>query len=143
VQQDIETRREFGLGVFGAGVLAGAVFALFTYKYLAIDPLSNKGNQMSYPDIAVLVLTCVTIIITCAALVIGMLGVFGFQKIKEDAVASAIKQSLSRVEKEMSDGGDLNKLLLLKFSQFENRYSGVAPRADDWGNENSNYGDGN
>lgn len=98
---------------------------------------------MLYADIAVLVLTCVTVVITCAALVIGMLGVWGFQKIKEDAVETAVKQSLARVEREISDGGDLRKLLLVMFSEFENRYSGNQPKKDDWGNENTDYGEDN
>jgi hypothetical protein len=121
--------------------LTGAVLALFVdHNYNLIGKTSEKSDML-YADVAVLVLTCVTIIITCAALVIAMLGIWGFQKIKEDAVATAVTMSLERVEKEISEGGDLRKLLLVLFSEFENRHSGGGKKGVDWGDENREYGE--
>ena len=138
---NISKQFDSAFGIFGAGAFAGAVFLLFLNRQFEFLSLVSEKSEMLYADIAVLVLTCVTVIIACAALVIGVLGVWGFQKIKEDAVESAIKMSVDRVEKEISDGGDLRKLLLVLFTEFENRHSGKLPKADDWGNENSDYGE--
>lgn len=125
----------FGLGIAVGTICTAGFGILYPSDQSALEP------PMAYTDIAVLVLTCVTIIITCAALVIGVLGIWGFQRIKEDAVESAVKRALDRVEEEMKDGGALSILLLAKFAEYENRMSGATGNVIGWGNENSEHGE--
>lgn len=96
---------------------------------------------MDYTDTVVVVLACVTVIITCAALVIGMLGVFGYEKLKREATDEAIRAALLRIEKEMEKGGIIEKLLVERADQFLADYYRRQVRRDDWGKEESEYGE--
>jgi len=96
---------------------------------------------MTYADTAVIVLTCVTIIITCAALVIGMLGIFGYQKLKHDACEASVASALIRIESEMGDGGVLKKLLEERGDEILANYNRKRTRSEDWGKEETEYGE--
>jgi hypothetical protein len=96
--------------------------------------LSAEVN-VTYQDFAATLLTAVAIIIAVFGAVLGVLGLRGYNNIREEAVRKAeehIKQSLL-------DGGCLNELV--KRETIEQARLLGSGGITEWGDENSEYGD--
>ncbi|NTF87464.1 hypothetical protein G6L46_10040 [Agrobacterium rhizogenes] len=92
---------------------------------------------MQYADVVTIVLTCVTVVITCVSIVLAILGIFGFQQLKQNAVEAAIRH----VEKELATGGNLRSLLERRVDAMVASYAKQEVKSDDWGDENDEYGE--
>ncbi|MBB3607615.1 hypothetical protein [Rhizobium sp. BK602] len=124
-------------GSFACGMLLGSILSLFIFAEQVRGNVLTEGTPMQYADVVTIVLTCVTVVITCVSIVLAILGVFGFQQLKQNAVEAAIRH----VEKELSTGGNLRSLLENRVDAMVASYAKQEVKSDDWGDENDEYGE--
>ncbi|MCZ3378945.1 hypothetical protein [Rhizobium sp. AG207R] len=117
--------------------MSGSILSLFIFAE-HIRPNENiESPSMQYADVVTIVLTCVTVVITCVSIVLAILGIFGFQQLKQNAAEAAIRH----VEKELATGGNLRSLLERRVDAMVANYAKQEIKPDDWGDENDEYGE--
>jgi hypothetical protein len=91
--------------------------------------------NVTYQDLAATLLSAVGIIIAVFGAVLGVLGLRGYNNIREEAV----KNAEEHIKKSLLDGGCLHELV--KKETIEQARLLGSGGAMEWGDENSPYGD--
>lgn len=99
-----------GWKIFLSTILSLATVSLFILACKAIYGLvhlsqSAQGPVIDYNNLVVVLLTTVTVIFSVFAIVLGLLGVFGFNNLKKDAGKYAEAQAIGEIEKAFSPDG--------------------------------------
>ena len=92
-------------------------------------------TNVTYQDFAATLLTAVAIIIAAFGAVVAVLGLRGYNNIKEEAVRKAMEHITSSME----DGGCLNDLVRQETMEQAKLLGSGSPT--EWGDEDSEYGD--
>lgn len=92
--------------MFGVGILVGVIFAVCAVVGLRISPGSKSDTVISYADLAALMLSAVSVIVTVLGVGIAVLALWGYAQFKQSAAAAAH----DHVDDELKNG-ELRKLV--------------------------------
>lgn len=101
---------EAGLRIFYRILALTAVVAVCAIAYVAIamhmdSPPSSGTSPVDFSIVLTVLLTTVTVIFTVCAIVLAVLGFFGFRNLKREAGRFAEAQALAKIEQAFSAQG--------------------------------------
>lgn len=84
--------------------VVGAVVGGATVWFLQTASFRLTPANMTYPELAAVLLTAVAVIVAMFAGVVGLAAVWGFKQLKEDAVTAAGKAGLESIREQIENG---------------------------------------
>ena len=99
----VDIRWPSAFGIFGLGVMVGAIAFAFHAGAIYISSGSLPEINVEYADMIVVLLTAVTVIVTALGVIVAMSAFFGYNGIKKAALDAAIEE----VKRQLSDNGNI------------------------------------
>lgn len=105
--QIVDIRWPSAFGIFGLGILVGAIICVFQVAKVTLSSGSEARIDMEYTDLVVILLAVLGVMFALGSVVLGALAVFGYQEIK----ANAARRAEEEVKRQLKEGGELREYL--------------------------------
>lgn len=89
-------------------VLAAISLAVIAYSLISgviLEVPSTSSPKLDFVNVAIILLTTVTVIFSVCALILGLLGVIGFDKLRKEAGRFASERTLQEIERSFEEDG--------------------------------------